>query len=582
MQFLLANHLYEATIQGRSLEYRQAFDKAIVKRIKQGVVIDGDHPSRKIIAPPLPTIHPLRDTVAGKIGRGVVGIARALTGTGGTPEQIAEHRSSICFNCEHAVIALGVLSQCNLCSCSTWAKVRNADEKCPAKKWGPAKPKNDFFGRAIVVSLKSTPDRLKRFYQDFPGDWPFAWPEVFEAIQGDQTNTPAGWNWHDSNHAAAGCWLSWRAILKQAIDEKWDKPILVMEDDCQLLPGAASKITEAIGKLPDYWEIIFIGGEHHQHKPEIAPGLVRAIETGRTHCLAIHPRMFQWLYDFWGQTKWHVDRALRQVMHQRQCYAIDPWVAIQAESWSTLRNRQEPARAFDPRVVLPNGKRSQIFTHSGDVGDIIYSLPTIRAMARELGPATLFVHPVNWTRQRMTPGIVDQFKSLLELQPYIREVKLSESIEGFDLDGWRRMGFPGLYNIADRHLDLGGYAHHERENPWIDVEPLAVAKVVIARSPRYHNRTIPWRELVEKHRHEAVFVGMPDEHRAFCDEFGDISYHPTKDYLELARVISGAELFIGNQSSPTALRIAMCKPIIVERSTDPDNCHFDRPNAKYL
>ena len=67
---------------------------------------------------------------------GATGIAKAITGTGGASEELVARRTAICnAPCEHAVTSLGVFQTCNLCGCSTWAKVRNATEKCPAGKW---------------------------------------------------------------------------------------------------------------------------------------------------------------------------------------------------------------------------------------------------------------------------------------------------------------------------------------------------------------------------------------------------------------------------------------------------------------
>ncbi len=69
------------------------------------------------------------------LAHGAAGIARAVTGTGGASAELIEQRTAICAACPHAVLSLGVLQRCDLCGCSTWGKVRNAGEKCPAGKW---------------------------------------------------------------------------------------------------------------------------------------------------------------------------------------------------------------------------------------------------------------------------------------------------------------------------------------------------------------------------------------------------------------------------------------------------------------
>lgn len=70
-----------------------------------------------------------------KVAHGLVGIAKAVTGTGGASDELVKHRTAICSGCEHAELIAGILQNCKICGCSTWAKIRNADEKCPEGKW---------------------------------------------------------------------------------------------------------------------------------------------------------------------------------------------------------------------------------------------------------------------------------------------------------------------------------------------------------------------------------------------------------------------------------------------------------------
>lgn len=67
----------------------------------------------------------------------VIGIARALTGTGGASQEMIDQRTAICMTCDNVEAVAGVMNRCKLCGCSTWAKIRNADEHCPdiPPKW---------------------------------------------------------------------------------------------------------------------------------------------------------------------------------------------------------------------------------------------------------------------------------------------------------------------------------------------------------------------------------------------------------------------------------------------------------------
>jgi len=53
-----------------------------------------------------------------------------------TPPDILAEREAICRNCtEWDSAALNNTGRCQICKCSTWAKLRMATERCPIGKW---------------------------------------------------------------------------------------------------------------------------------------------------------------------------------------------------------------------------------------------------------------------------------------------------------------------------------------------------------------------------------------------------------------------------------------------------------------
>ena len=72
---------------------------------------------------------------------------------------------------------------------------------------------------------------------------------------------------------------------------------------------------------------------------------------------------------------------------------------------------------------------------------------------------------------------------------------------------------------------------------------------------------------------------LPEEHAAFSSAFGDVPHHPTADFLELARVIAGCKLFVGNSSSPYAIAEALKKPVVQEVATYTPTTVFLRTGA---
>lgn len=212
------------------------------------------------------------------------------------------------------------------------------------------------------------------------------------------------------------------------------------------------------------------------------------------------------------------------------------------------------------------------FKHSGDRGDIIYSLPTVRVA----GGGELFLARSTFTRVKTDQSTFDDMAPLLQAQPYITGVDLYQGqAVAFDLDLFRTVG-GAMENIAVRHLRAFGLPETEADTAWLAVGPEKVAPVVINRTARYQNVQFPWQEVVDKYGKDCVFVGLEEEHAAFCAKFGEIQYWHTQHILRLAQVIAGADLFIGNQSLACAIAEGLKKPIIQEVSLDLPNCMFKR------
>jgi len=218
----------------------------------------------------------------------------------------------------------------------------------------------------------------------------------------------------------------------------------------------------------------------------------------------------------------------------------------------------------------------RVFSHSGMVGDIIYALVAMRAM----GGGTLRVYSRRESTS-MNVELVDSLAALLCTQPYIDDCQYDAEPGDVDLDRWTQYYTDGL-TIADMALWACGQSTALRNRSWLEVsEPLQAAPVVFHRSPRYRNPRFPWNRVRDKYGRMAVLVGSPEEHRAFCEEVGPIDYLPTANYLDLARVIAGADLFVGNQSSPYAIAEALKKNSIQEVCLQLPNCIFERTGALY-
>ena len=78
-----------------------------------------------------------------------------------------------------------------------------------------------------------------------------------------------------------------------------------------------------------------------------------------------------------------------------------------------------------------------------------------------------------------------------------------------------------------------------------------------------------------------IFVGTKKEHKQFINEIGNIDYYETNNLYNLAMIINGSLIFIGNQSCPYSIAEAMKKNTIQETSVNIPNCIFERNNALF-
>jgi hypothetical protein len=235
---------------------------------------------------------------------------------------------------------------------------------------------------------------------------------------------------------------------------------------------------------------------------------------------------------------------------------------------------------------------AKTFKHSGDLGDIIFALPTVRA----LGGGVLYLDPrggdgnpmMVWadkTRTRLTAAGIDSIKPVLMRQPYIEDVRYwnGENVD-YDLDNFRR--HVQFNNLSDCHLAAFGLPSSERDRAWLEIDdPIQVEgkTIVISRTVRVHGNHAFWELALMRIKDICLFVGYPKEHEIFVYTFGHpVAYYPTPDIMTMARLIAGCGQFIGNQCLAHALAEGMKKSLINEVYPLHPAAIFEREGAKYV
>lgn len=213
------------------------------------------------------------------------------------------------------------------------------------------------------------------------------------------------------------------------------------------------------------------------------------------------------------------------------------------------------------------------FLHELDLGDIIFSLAAVRAA----GGGRYYLKP---TKPRIYPLLKDLFNK----QPYIEsfEIHHGQNI-AHDFSTFRDGGIPFGSTLGEVHARWIGVGVDFTE-PWLTVTPSkqSSGKIVIARSSRYRNIYFPWKDLTQELAHKMLFVGLEEEWQELCYLSGKyIEYARTDNLLQVAELIAGAELFIGNQSSPYSLAEGLKKASVQETCWWVPDCIYPRDNAAY-
>lgn len=231
--------------------------------------------------------------------------------------------------------------------------------------------------------------------------------------------------------------------------------------------------------------------------------------------------------------------------------------------------------------IIAVARQDQVLNiiHSGNSGDLIYALPTIKKIYEVTNvPIYLYLRlnqplpaPVySNSRHSMGSVMISQNMAnilfpLLNSQSYIYKCEAYNNQKiHIDLDFFRNKTIPLINsNLARWYSYVTGFTP-ELWKPWLQVEPdfSYADKIVLARSERYRNSTINYSFL--KDYKNTVFIGVKSEYEDMKKAIPNLEWIQVKNFLELAQVIAGCMFFIGNQSFPYSIAEGLKIPRILE------------------
>ncbi len=215
------------------------------------------------------------------------------------------------------------------------------------------------------------------------------------------------------------------------------------------------------------------------------------------------------------------------------------------------------------------------FKHFGLIGDIIYAIPAMKALAGDkkihlhlqINQETLYKKGMKHYNQGkiLTEKSVQMLAPLLLAQPEFGTCDiLTDQPVNYDLDEFRK--YPFDYNtnhICRWYFHMYGITA-DLSKPWLKVEADRSFnnEIVVARSFRYRAPGISYSFL--KEYPNITFLGVKEEYEDLKQQLPHLKYKAVNNFLEFAQVVAGCKFFIGNQSFPFAVAEALKVPRALE------------------
>ncbi len=230
------------------------------------------------------------------------------------------------------------------------------------------------------------------------------------------------------------------------------------------------------------------------------------------------------------------------------------------------------------------------FSHIGLIGDIVYSIPCMLALAGtkkielylDISQKSMYKkNSKHYNGDKiLTEKSVDFIRPLILSNPAFSkcEILSNEKID-YDLNEFRRYPFDYRMGNICRWYFLTFAVNYDLGKPWLHV---ATNKnynneIIIARSFRYRAPCIDY-AILEK-LNNISFIGLKEEFDDIKKVIPNIKHIITNNALEIATIINGCKFFIGNQSFPFAVAEALKVKRVLEVSYKTPNVIVEGANG---
>lgn len=224
------------------------------------------------------------------------------------------------------------------------------------------------------------------------------------------------------------------------------------------------------------------------------------------------------------------------------------------------------------------------FKHSGNTGDIIYSLNAIKQVCDINDTQAVLYLDLNVPIKGFLPGhplgnvmlneyMYKNLKPLLLSCDFITDVMVysGQKID-YDLDKFREIGLNlGAGDIRKWYYYAFPEMTFDINEPIFNVGSKKGDYILINRTNRYQNGGIDY-SILNDYPNLKLFAGTIDEYEVIKRTIPTLEYLKVKDFLELAVYIADSKVFIGNQS----MCFAIAEQLQTERILE---MYFGCPNV---
>lgn len=199
------------------------------------------------------------------------------------------------------------------------------------------------------------------------------------------------------------------------------------------------------------------------------------------------------------------------------------------------------------------------YLNSGELGDLIHVLYVVKYFYLTIGKkGNIYINTDNFSRGI---DVYEDIKELLEAQEYIGNIFLYNKADNikidYDLDNWRNSHYLYKENwikLLSLHYDLKeldmswlkNYSYNENND-----------EIIINRSLKRNINNFPWINITLKNKCKFISFNKIDYDNFICKNNTNILY--VNSFNEMVESLSNCKIFIGNQSAPLAIAIALGK-----------------------